>query len=66
MKTDIGPHLSKAFPLSRVAGLQSRRRHSDNLGKFGAANRGRRLTDQERAEAVKQMRAEGRLGREVR
>jgi hypothetical protein len=26
----------------------------------------RRLTDQERAEVVKQMRAEGRLGREVR
>jgi hypothetical protein len=27
---------------------------------------GRRLTDQERAEVVKQMHADGRLGREVR
>jgi hypothetical protein len=31
-------------------------------GLVRVTKRGRRLTDQERAEAVKQMRAEGRLG----
>jgi hypothetical protein len=47
----------------------SKRIGRSRLGSNGLrriTQRGRRLTDQERAQAIKQMRAEGRLGPEVK
>jgi hypothetical protein len=42
------------------------RRRLSAGGYVRVTKKGRRLTDQERAEVVKKMRAEGRLGPEVR
>jgi hypothetical protein len=66
MKTDIGRTSSIWLNPKGVSGTQSRRVQSWGRGKYGAANRGRRLTDQEQAETIKQMKDAGRLGPEVR
>jgi hypothetical protein len=50
---------------ARTTGKRSGRRRLA-AGLVRVTKRGRRLTDQERAEVVKQMHREGRLGREVR
>jgi hypothetical protein len=61
MTKHISRHAALSFSPKRLSGLQSRRLQRLRAGRFGAANRGRRLNADECRALENQMRQEGKI-----
>jgi hypothetical protein len=61
MTKHISRHAAISFNPKRLSGLQSRRLQNLRAGRFGAANRGRRLNVDECRAVENQMRQEGKI-----
>jgi hypothetical protein len=61
MTKHISRHAAVSFNPKRLSGLQSRRLQNLRAGRFGAANRGRRLSDEEKRAVENDLKLSGRI-----